>query len=129
MDVFIRAVGLILLTLVLILVQKGRDFAMLVSVLACCMLMMLALTYLQPVVAFIQSLESLGGLDAQMIKSLLKAIGISVTGEIAALVCADSGNAAMGKTVQFLSSAVILSLCIPLLTDFLSMIEEILNRL
>jgi stage III sporulation protein AD len=87
----------------------------------------LALTYLQPVVDFIRQLQATAQLDDGMLEILLKAVGIGLIGEIASLICADTGNAALGKSLQLLSAAVILWLSLPLLTQLLELLQQILG--
>jgi hypothetical protein len=52
-----------------------------------------------------------------------------MTAEIAELICADSGNQALGKSVQILASFVIIVIAIPLFTALLDLIEEVITRL
>lgn len=131
MEQFFRAVALVLLAVVLVLILKNsaRGIGELLSLLVCCMVMALAMDYIQPVVEFIRSIRALGGLDTQMLTILLKVVGISVTAEIASLLCDDAGNSAMGKSLQFLSTAVIICLSLPMLTALLTLIEGILKSL
>ena len=86
-------------------------------------------THLQPVLNMIRTLEALGGLDETLISILLKVAGIGIISEIAALICTDTGNAALGKTLQLLGSAVILWMSIPLFTMLLELLQSILGVL
>lgn len=131
MTVFAQACGLVLLALILILALSGhsRDMAALLALAACCMVAMVALRYLEPVLTFLEQLEALAGLDGDMVKILLKAVGIGMIAEIAGLVCADAGNASLGKTVQLLGSVVILYLTVPLFTSLINLMQQILGEL
>ena len=88
----------------------------------------LALSYLRPVIELIDELQAVGQLDSGMLEIILKAVGIGLIGEIASLICSDAGNAALGKSLQLLSSAVILWLSIPLLTQLLELVQQILGE-
>jgi stage III sporulation protein AD len=88
----------------------------------------LAFTYLKPVVDFIHTLQDTAQLDDAMLEILLKAVGIGLVGEIASLICTDTGNAALGKSLQMLSAAVILWLSLPLLTQLLELLQQILGE-
>lgn len=114
---------------VLILKNSSKGIGELLSLLVCCMVMMAAVNYLSPVIDFIESVQALSGLDTDMLKILLKVVGISVTAEIAGLLCADAGNSAMGKTLQILATAVILCLSLPMFNVLLQLIEGILKRI
>lgn len=131
MEQFLKAVAVALLAVVIVLMLKSSEkgIAQLLSVLVCCIVIGSALTYVEPVIEFIRSVRVLSGLDEQYLMILFKSVGISVTAEIASLLCDDSGNAAMGKTIQFLATAVILCLSLPLLTALLQLIGGIVDGL
>ncbi len=131
MDKFFQAVALVLVTVVLSLsLQKqGKETALLLSVLACCMLGMAAAGFMKPVIAFLQKLQSIGSLNGTMLQTLLKIVGIAVTTEVTGLICADAGNASLGKMLGFLGACAILWLSLPMLTALLELVEEILVAL
>ena len=129
MDVFVKSVAGILITVVatLVLSKKDKDFSVLLVICVCCMVAAVALGYLKEIIQFIRLLQQKGNLDSDLIGVLLKAVGISVLTEITSMICTDSGNAALGKVIQFLSSSVILWLSIPLFTQLLELIEDVLG--
>lgn len=129
MDLFIRAASAVLLTVVLSLAlgKQGKETAGLLSIIVCCMVIGIAIRYLEPVWEFLDKLESLGNLNGEMVGTLFKVVGIGMLSEIAAMVCADAGSASLGKTLQLLSSAVILWLCIPIFTALMDLIQGILG--
>ena len=131
MDTYFKAVGATLVAVIFILVlrREGREIGQLLSVLACVLVAMVALSYFRPIADFIQTLKRIGNLNGEMVSILLKVVGISVTAEVAALLCDDSGNSALGKTLQLLATAVILCLSVPLLNQLLGLIEGILENL
>ena len=79
-------------------------------------------------IAFVQQLQSVGNLDSEMLSVLLKVVGTALIGEIAALVCTDAGNTAMGKALQILTVATILWLSLPMFTALLELVETILGK-
>lgn len=129
MDLFIRAASAVMLTVVLTLAlgRQGKETAGLLSVIVCCMVAGIAIRYLEPVTQFLERLESLGNLNGEMVATLFKIVGIGMLSEIAAMVCADAGSASLGRTLQLLSSAVILWLCIPIFTALMDLIQGILG--
>lgn len=131
MEQFFQAVALVLLAVVLILILKGdsRGIGQLLSVLVCCMVVAGAIGYIRPVMAFVNSMQDIMGSSSQFLTVLLKVVGVSVTAEIASLLCDDAGNSALGKGLQFFATAVILWLSLPMLTSLLQLIEGILDRL
>lgn len=130
MDIFFKAVGAVMIAsiLVLILNKHNKDFAMLLSVTVCCGSVVLAVQYIQPVFAFILELQNLGSLNSDFLMILLKTVGISFVAEIAALICEDSGNAALGKAVHYLAVGTVLWLSIPLLSSVIELVSKILGE-
>ena len=108
---------------------KQKDIGVLLTMAVCCMVAMIAISYLEPVLDFLRELETLGDLQGDMLGILLKAVGIGLVSEIAGLVCTDAGNGSLGKTLQMLGSAVILYLSLPIFTAMLELIREILREL
>ena len=107
----------------------GALIGVLLTMAVCCMVAMIAISYLEPVLDFLRELETLGDLQGDMLGILLKAVGIGLVSEIAGLVCTDAGNGSLGKTLQMLGSAVILYLSLPIFTAMLELIREILREL
>lgn len=129
MGLYWKAVGAVMLAVVMMLMLRRQELGILLGIAVCAMAAMAALDYLQPVKELLDSLRSLGDLDGGLISVLLKAVGIGFLTEVAALVCADSGNGSLGRVLQFLGTAVILWMSIPLFSSLLELIQEILNRL
>ncbi|MBR4109877.1 MAG: hypothetical protein IKK41_06190 [Oscillospiraceae bacterium] len=131
MDVFLKAAAgvLVAVILVLVLMKQGKDLSVLLIVAVCAMVLCAALSYLQPIKDLIIRLQTIGQLDSDTLSILLKAVGIGLIAEVTGLICADAGNAAMGKTLQFLASAVILWLAIPLLNELLELLDTILGAI
>ncbi len=129
MTQFWQGAALVLLTVILALAlgKQGKETALLITLAACCMVCCLAISYLKPVVDFIEKLRIIGNLDSESLQIMLKAVGIGLTGQIAGMVCADSGNTALGKALQILTAAVILWLSLPLMTRLLELVEDILG--
>ncbi len=130
MTAFWQVLGGVLIAVVLALVlhQQGKDMALILSIAMCCMVLIAAMAYLKPVIAFIRELQSIGRLDSDMVRIMLKAVGIGLTAEIASLICTDAGNGALGKTVQILASAVILWLGLPLMQALMDMIQQMMGE-
>lgn len=120
----------VLLTVILGLVlgKQGKEVGLLLTLAVCCMVGALAISYLSPVVDFVRQLQAVGQLDSDILEILLKVVGIGLVAEIAGLICSDAGNAALGKTLQMLSAAVILWLSIPLLQELLELLQQILGE-
>lgn len=130
MENFIKIVGgvMIAVFLGLALNRQGKDVSLLLSIVVCCMVLTAALAFLEPVLTFAGTLRDTCGLDSGMLQILLKAVGVGIVAEIAGLICVDSGNTALGKTVQILATVLILWLSVPLMTQLLELVQTILGE-
>ena len=87
MSLFWKAAAAVLLAVVLGLsLGKQKDIGVLLTMAVCCMVAMIAISYLEPVLDFLRELETLGDLQGDMLGILLKAVGIGLVSEIAGLV-------------------------------------------
>ena len=131
MEGYFQAAGAVLLTVILGSALKYRDSQLsgLLTLAVCVMVLVIGVSYLQPVLDFLDKLENLGQLDSQQLSLLLKAVGISLVSEIAVMICSDSGNGALGKALQVLTSGAILWLSLPLFTGLLELIQRILEEI
>lgn len=131
MDGFVGACGAVFLSIILIVNLSGhrKDMAALLTLAVCVMVALVAVQYIRPVLEFVGELEEIGGLDGDMLRILLKIVGIGVLTEIAVPVCTDAGNASIGKSLQFLAVMVMLSLSIPLFRSLIRVLQEILGQL
>lgn len=131
MDVLWKAIAGILITVIisLILSRQNKDFSIILVICVCCMICSVAIGYYRQIFQFIRKLEFAGNLNGEMISIILKSVGIALLTEITVLICSDSGNAALGKVIQILSSAVMLWLCIPLFSELLELVEKVLGYL
>lgn len=129
MDRFWQAAagGMVAVILWLMLSRQGKDFALLLSLLACSLILTAMGLYLEPVLDLVQRLEHLGNLQPEWISVMLKAVGIGLVVELSSLICADAGNASVGKAIQFLGTSVILWLSVPLINGLLELIMQVLG--
>ena len=131
MSGFLQASAGVLLTVIMVLAlgKEGKQSALLLVLAVCAMVGVLALGYLSPVVDFMKRLSAIGQINGQMLGILMKVVGIGLMGELAGLICADSGHASLGKVLQILSAAVILRLALPLLEQLLELLERVLGEI
>lgn len=131
MGMFLKAAAAVLLAVVMILTlnKQGSDMGVLLGMAVCCMVALTAMEYLQPVMDLLERLENQGQLDGNLVEILLKAAGIGILSEIAGMICADAGRASLGKSLQLLGTAVILWMAMPLFTQLLELMQQILGEL
>lgn len=131
MELYLQASAMVLLAVILILLlgKQNRDLSLMVTMGVCCMVCAGAGVFLEPVIRFLGELRRLGELDPTLVGVMLKCAGIGLLSELIGLVCADAGEASVGKALQFLSNAVILFLSLPLLRQFVLILQEVLMKI
>jgi len=131
MNIFIRAVAGVLITLILwiSLGKQNKDFSILLTLAVCAMTFLVSVTFLRPLMQFVEKLQQLGDLDGDLISVVIKSVGIGTIAEICALICKDAGNESLGKALQFLSVTVILWISLPVFEKLLTLLDNILGSL
>ena len=127
---YIRWTAVVLVGLILSLVigRQSKDMSLLLTLAVCALVCMGTMEFLEPVTEFLRQVRRLGELDSEAVSILLKSAGIGLLSELAGLLCADAGESALGKVLQFLSSAAILWLSLPLFQQVLTLIEGVLSQ-
>lgn len=130
MTAFLQTVAGIIIAVILglALSKQGKDITLLLMICGCCMVLAVAAMYLEPVMDLVGRLQELSGLDTNYLSVVMKAVGIGLIAEVASLLCADSGNAAMGKAVHILASAAVLWLSVPLVNALMDLIQKIVGE-
>lgn len=131
MSTFIKVIAgaLICLIMYLILNKQNKDISLLLTIAACCMILISSITYLQPIIDFFVRLENLGGLNPDIVKILFQCVGIGVLSEISSMVCCDAGNTSLAKSIQMVAITVIIYLSLPLFSGMLDIVTGILGEI
>jgi stage III sporulation protein AD len=131
MNDFLKTSALILVSIILCLVLSGQNkyFSAMISMLVCVIVAITAMEYTKPVLEFFGELKTLGQWNSALFSILMKSAGIGIIMQIVALLCNDSGNSALGKCIQFLGTSVILWISLPLFTELIKLVNELLGRI
>ena len=126
MSEFLKIVSLVLLTVVLGLSvgKTEKDISAVLGMFSLCIAACAAVTVLEPVLDYLVELRRVFNLPDELVSTLLKAVGIALTAELSAAVCTDAGSASLGKILQILGGAVVLSLSIPMFRTLMTIIKE-----
>lgn len=129
MELYFKGAAGILLAAVLglALQKQEKDLSAVLTAAVIAMAAVLMLRLLEPVLELLRQLEQVGNLRSDALELLLKAAGIGLTAEVAGLVCADAGNAALAKMLRLLGTAAILCLSVPMFAALLECITEMVG--
>ena len=131
MSIFLKATAGLLTALIfwIVLSKQSRDYSVLLTLAVCAMVVTISLGLLQPIIQFLQKLQSMVDLDNDLLSIVLKIVGIGLITELSTLICKDVGNESMGKSLQILSTATVLWLSIPVFEKLLSLLDKILGTI
>ena len=129
MERFLQGTASILVAVILwiILSKQSKEYALIVSIGACCLVLVLMFRFLEPIIDLLNQLQSLGSLQPEWLSIMLKAVGIGLVVEMGSLICTDAGNASMAKVLQILGSVVVLWLSIPVMNSLMDLLKDILG--
>lgn len=131
MSDFWKTISVALLAVILGLAvgKEEKDIAAVLSVTVCCIAAAVAIAYLEPVLDLLWELQSECCLPEGLLPVLMKAVGVALVAELSATVCSDAGNAALGKILQILGCAAVLSLSVPIFRTLMTMIREMIGAI
>ena len=131
MSEFWKTTSIVLLTVILGLAvgKTERDISAVLSLVAACIAAGVVVTILEPVLNYLWELQRLCDLPEGLVSVLLKAVGIALVAELSSAVCTDAGNALLGRMLQILGGAVVLSLSVPMFRTLMTIIKEMIGGL
>lgn len=112
---------------VLIIKKTNPELAVVLSISAGIMIMILILDSLFEVVYTFYGIADLTGIDSEIFEIILKIIGIGYISEFSASVCTDSGNKSIGDKVLLSGKIVIMLIALPIIKGIIGVIAEVLK--
>lgn len=134
MSVMLRAAGVAIAALVLVVVLKGSSggFAAFVKVGAVLLLFGIVIFELSDGISYVRRIvsefiapDSFVGVSVSV---MIKALGVSLIGRICADICRECGENGIAQGVESVAGIVIFSLSVPILAEILSFAADVLNR-
>ena len=122
------AIGIFALCAVLFaaLVQKtNKEYALLISLGTAAVLLLFLLERAGPVLQQVEDLAASGPLEGEAVGLMLRAVGITVVGQVVARLCKDAGESALAYTVELAARAAVLAAALPALGRLLKYLGEI----
>ena len=127
MNIFEAAViALCAVILSAVLKKTSAEQGILLSIAAVMLIMLPVMGNISPFVNQIEAMVS-GG-NSKYIAVLLKAVGISVVGQVTESICRDCGESALAYGVSIASKAAVLLLSLPIITEIFEYLAVILGR-
>lgn len=129
MELFVRIAALCVVSAVLILVVRGRspELSFCIAAAGCVVCLLAAAELIAPVVAFLERLQALCGLNEALMAPILKTVGVGLLTQLAGAFCADAGEQALGKTVELCGTFLALYVALPLAGAVLELLQKLMG--
>lgn len=119
----IAVIGVSAVIFATVLKKSSGELAILLTLAACAVMALTALSLMEPILSFFTKLRGFAGLDSELLAPVLKAIGIGLLSQLCADVCLDAGESAVAKLIGSCATILSLYVCLPLLEAVLEMIQ------
>ena len=105
--------------------RVGGEFSQFLPLMAIVLLFGALFPSLELILESIHSLGQQAGIDAASIGAVLRGVGVGLITRLAAGVCFDGGQRALGETVEYCGQIAIVSMAVPYLSDFVEKLLEV----
>ena len=130
MDEIIKIVGVALISLILIIIikQYRPEFALYISLVAGCIILVYAVDKLKIIVDLLTQIATKSGINSKFLNLLLKMTGIAYLSEFAVSLCKDAGETAIANKLEIGSKAIIIVMSIPIISNLLEVVLKVLQN-
>ncbi|NLJ90900.1 MAG: stage III sporulation protein AD [Clostridiales bacterium] len=125
--VSIALIGIVVCLMALLFKKTREEFAILISVAGCFLIMSLGIPKLQIIIDAINKIQDYISINENYIVILIKIIGITLVSEIASNICKDCNYNAVANQIDLFGKLTILATGMPILMALLDTINEFLT--
>lgn len=127
MDILkIAAVGIITAFCSLTLKEQKSELSVAVGIAGGCIILLMVLDYFADIFSAITSMIERVGLQSDILKSVIKIVGIGYITEFSAGIVEDAGNKSVAEKIVFSGKIIILVVALPIITALFDLITELL---
>ena len=116
------AISMCVLFCSLILRERNREIALIVSISGVAILFFSAVGKLSEIVEYVQNVSSFSSSVSVYIKLMLKILGISLVTQIVCDICRDNGENALASMTAIAAKLIVVSMIIPLFETVINII-------
>ena len=122
----IFGISLIAVSICVILKKYNPEFSMLVSLIACVLILLLIFSNFKPIFSTINNYVKNFNLNNIYITTILKSLGICYITQIASETCKDCGFSSISSKVELAGKISIVLLSIPMLESLIKIIQKLI---
>jgi len=123
----LTAAAIVAVIMIVTLRQRSGDFALLLSLCVCIVLLLYGLHQFRETGTWIRDLCGKIGLQSWIMDTLLKVCGICICTQICIIFCHNAGEQAVAKAVELCSSVLTVAAMLPLLNSAADVVEKLLG--
>ena len=124
----IVGIGLISVVLIIVIKQYRPEFALYISLVAGCIILVYAVDKLKVIVELLNQIATKSGINSKFLNLLLKMTGIAYLSEFAVSLCKDAGETAIANKLEIGSKAIIIVMSIPIISNLLEVVLKVLQN-
>lgn len=127
MDI-VKIIGVGLVTVVATMLVKPvkPEISILISLCGGIIMIVQCVNYVTQIIDAFTNIVEKTGLNMNLLKIILKIIGVGYLTEFSASLCNDTGNTSIGEKIIFAGKVIILVISLPIVTEIIEIIMEIL---
>ncbi len=127
MDV-LKILGFAIISVILIVVLKEqkKEIALIMTIFACVILMLFAMTKMESVIGVIESLINKSGINKDFFLIILKVTGIAYLIEFGKNICIDAGQKAIATKLEMAGKVIILTISLPVISALVNVISGLI---
>lgn len=124
----VKIIGIGLVTCMCVIIVKPikPEIAIIVGICGGILVLSQTINYIFDIVSTFTSIVEKTGLNANLLKIVLKIVGIGYLCEFSANLCADTGNTSIGEKIIFAGKILILFISLPVVINIIDIIMELL---
>lgn len=124
----VKIIGIGLLTVFASMMLKSLkpEFSLLISLAGGLIVLFMTVNYLVELISAFTNIIDKTGLNNDLLKSVLKIIGVGYLTEFAGNICVDSGNSSMADKIILAGKIVILVMALPIINSIIDILVNIL---
>lgn len=107
-----------------LLKRSNREYALLLAVCTVVLILLYSMNQLAPYLSRLQELGGAGLQGGDYLSVMLKAVGITISGQIASSLCKDAGEASIAYGVEIASKVAVLLAAFPVVLKIFELLSE-----
>ena len=122
----ILGLAIISVILIVVLKEQKKEIALIMTIFACVILMLFAMTKMESVIGVIESLINKSGINKDFFLIILKVTGIAYLIEFGKNICIDAGQKAIATKLEMAGKVIILTISLPVISALVNVISGLI---